>query len=197
MKELIKKMIITILFGNPLFRKGVTFGHNSYIREHSQIGGGKHIVLGNHTRISPYARLMCFTKISGENLNPKLTIGDNVFIGRNCTISCSETVEIGDDCLITGYVFICDSEHGMNPEFGERYEKQPMIRKKTIIGKNVFIGEKAMIMPGVSIGDNCIVGAGSVVKKSFPNDCMIVGNPAKCIKTYNYFTHQWERTNNG
>lgn len=193
MKELIKRALLKFVFGNSLFRKGVTFGKDSYIREHAQIGGGKHISLGNHTRISPYSRLMCFERISGENLNPIMTIGDNCFIGRNCTISCSEYVKIGNDCLITGYVFICDSEHGMNVEYGERYEKQPMLRKKTIIGNNVFIGEKAMIMPGVSIGDNCIIGAGSVVKKSFEADSMIVGNPAKCVKKYNYETHQWEK----
>ncbi len=195
MKALVKKALIKLYFGNSFFRKGVCFGKDSYIRENAQIGGGSHIILGEHTRISPYSRLMCFEKISGERLNPTLSIGDNCFIGRNCTISCSEHIEIGNDCLITGYVFICDSEHGMNPEYGERYEKQPMIRKNTKIGNNVFIGEKAMIMPGVSIGDNCIIGAGSVVKKSFPNDCMIVGNPARCVKKYNYETHNWEKVN--
>lgn len=193
MKKFIKNMAIKCWFGNSMLRKGVTFGKDSYIREHAQIGGGHHITLGTHSRISQYSRLMCFEKISGEELNPQLTIGDNCFFGRNLTISCSNRVEIGNDCLITGYVFICDSEHGMDPECGKRYETQPMIRKTTKIGNNVFIGEKAMIMPGVTIGNNCIIGAGSIVKKSFPDNCMIVGNPAKCVKKYNYKVHQWER----
>lgn len=152
--------------------------------------------LGNHTRISPYSRLMCFDKISGETLSPSLKIGDNVFIGRNITISCCNFVEIGDNTLITGYCFIGDSEHGMDIENDKRYEQQKMIRKETKIGKNCFLGEKTIILPGVTIGDNCIIGAGSVVTKSFPNDCMIVGNPARCVKKYDYNKHEWERINN-
>ena len=193
MKQLIKNLLFNVYFGNSLFRKGVHFGKGSYIREHAQIGGGRHITLGSHTRISPYARLMCFERISGEKLDPKLIIGDNVFIGRNITISCSNHVEIGNDCLITGYCFICDSEHGMDPNCGMRYEQQKMIRKTTIIGNNVFLGEKVIVLPGVSLGNNCIVGAGSVVKDSFPDNCMIVGNPARCVKRYCNESKTWEK----
>lgn len=178
----IKKILITTYLGNPFFRKGVSLGKGSFIRERAQIRGGKYINIGSHSRISPYSRLMCFELISGQRLKPKMTIGDNCFIGRNCNIACSNEVEIGNDCLIAGYVFIYDSEHGMNPEFGASYEKQPLIRKSTKIGNNVFIGEKAMIMPGTRIGDNCIIGAGSVVKDSFGDNCMVVGKPAKCVK---------------
>ena len=196
MKKQLKAMIFKIFFGNSLVRKGVKFGKGSYIREHAQIGGGKHIRLGNHTRISPYARLMCFEYISGEKLSPQLIIGDNVMIGRNVTVSCCNRVEIGTDTLITGYCFIGDSEHGMDPETDQRYEAQRMIKKETKIGRNCFLGEKAIILPGVEIGDNCIIGAGSVVTKSFENDCMIAGNPARIIKKYNYKSHEWERVKN-
>lgn len=193
MKKLIKAIILKVFFGNSFARKGVKFGKGSYIREHAQIGGGKHIRLGTHTRISPYSRLMCFENISGEKLEPELIIGDNVFIGRNITISCCNRVEIGEDTLITGCCFIGDSEHGMDPECGKRYEAQPMIRKATKIGKNCFLGEKAVVLPGVEIGDNCIIGAGSVVTKSFKSDCLLAGNPARVIKKYNFDTNEWER----
>ncbi len=193
MKKIIKKIILKVCFGNRFTRKGVHFGKGSYIREHAQIGGGKHIRLGNHTRISAYGRLQCFEFISGEKFKPLLNIGDNVFIGRNVTISCSNRIDIGENTMITGYVFICDSNHGMNPSDDKRYEAQKMLRKTVSIGRNVFIGEKAMILPGVSIGDNCIIGAGSVVTKSFGNNLMIVGNPARAIKEFNFGTKEWEK----
>lgn len=52
---------------------------------------------------------------------------------------------------------------------------------KIKVGNNTYIGERCMIMPGVSIGENCIVGGGSVVTKSVPDGCMVAGNPAKFI----------------
>lgn len=191
--KLLKKFLLKFYFGNSLFRKGVKFGKGSYIRGGAQIGGGKYITLGEHTRISINARLQCFTKISGQNLSPQMKIGNNVFIGRNVTISCCNEIVIGDDCQITGYVFIGDSNHGMDINCGKRYETQKMILKSTIIGKNVFVGEKAIILPGVTIGDNVIVGAGSVVTKDVPANSMVVGNPAKIIKKYNFVSGKWEQ----
>ena len=195
MKKILKNLAIKVYYGNSFFRKGIRFGQNLYIRERAHIVGGGNVNIGNNSSISFDARIMCFENIAGIKLNPKLTIGNNVFIGRNVTLSCSNKIEIGDDSLITGYCFICDSEHGMDPECGKRYEIQPMITKETKIGKNVFLGEKSIILPGVSIGDNCIVGAGSVVTKSFGEYCMLAGNPAKCIKKYNLTSHEWEKVN--
>ena len=193
--KLFKKILCFLFFGNSLFRKGVKFGKGSYIREHAQIGGGRHIKLGNHTRISQYARLQCFTKISNEELSPSLVVGDNVFIGRNVTISCCKKVVIGSDTMITGYVFIGDSNHGMNASSELRYEQQHMILKETHIGRNNFIGEKAIILPGVTTGDNCIIGAGSVVTKSFESNVMIAGNPARIIKRFDTSKNEWVNTN--
>lgn len=191
--NMLKSLAIRVYYGNSFFRKGIHFGKGSFIRERAQICGGKHIKLGDNVRISVSARIMCFEGRGGPGVVPQITIGDNVIIGRNMTISCCNRVEIGSNTAITGYCFIADSEHGFNPEYGRRYESQPMEVKETRIGSNVFMGEKSVILPGVTIGDNCVIGACSVVTKSFGNDCMIVGNPARCIKKYNYETHCWER----
>ncbi len=59
------------------------------------------------------------------------------------------------------------------------------------IGNNCWIGEKSIILPGVILGDFCVVGAGSVVTKSAPDYCMLVGNPARIIKRYDFSTHSW------
>lgn len=81
----------------------------------------------------------------------------------------------------------------MNPSSSLSYECQKMIVKETIIGENCFIGEKSIILPGVILGNNVIVAAGSVVTKSFDDNVLIGGNPAKIIKKYNFEKKTWER----
>ena len=193
MKSILKKFLIKVYFGNPVFRKGIKFGKGSYVREHAQIGGGEHIEFGDNVRVSQYCRIICFDNISGEILNPKLTVGNNVFMGRNLTILCADSVVIEDDCLFGSFCFISDENHGMNPEVGVRYECQQISTNQVKIGKNCWIGEKAIILPGVTIGNNTIIGAGSVVTKDIPADSIAVGNPAKVIKKYNFDLNCWER----
>ena len=193
MKETLKKLAVKLFFGNSFFRKGVSFGFGSFIREHAKISGGQYIKIGNHSRIYPYSRIECFDKISGESFSPKLIIGNNVLMGRRTTILCADSITIGDDCMFASDCFISDENHGMDPSLGIRYERQKLTTKPVSIGKNVWIGEKAMIMPGVTIGDNSVIGGGSVVTKDVPANTLVAGNPAKAIKQYNYSTHSWER----
>ena len=68
--------------------------------------------------------------------------------------------------------------------------------EETIIGDNVFLGANAVILPGVTIGDNCIIGSGAIVTKSFPENSVIVGNPAKKICTLNDYIEKCEKKNN-
>jgi acetyltransferase-like isoleucine patch superfamily enzyme len=57
------------------------------------------------------------------------------------------------------------------------------LRLDTHIGENCFVGGRALVLPGVTIGNGCIVGAGAVVTKDVPDGCIVVGNPAKIIET--------------
>ena len=193
-KATIKKILVKLYFGNSLFRKGVQFGDDSFIREHSKISGGKYITIGTHTRIYPYSRIECFDRISGETYSPQLSIGNNVLMGRNTTILCVNKVTIGDDCMFASNCFVSDENHGMDPSSGVRYEKQKLTTKPVVLGRNVWVGEKAIILPGVTVGDNAIIGAGSVVTKDVPANTIAVGNPAKVIKQYNFEKQSWEKS---
>ena len=106
--------------------------------------------------------------------------GKNVFINFNCCILDVMEVSIGDNCMIGPNVQIYTATHPL--EFKKRNSGREFAKPVTI-GKNVWIGGHAVICPGVSIGDNVVIGAGSVVTKSFPDDVFIAGNPAKIIKT--------------
>ncbi len=67
----------------------------------------------------------------------------------------------------------------------------------TYIGKNCIIGSRVIILPGIKLGDECVVGAGSVVTKDVPNNCLVVGNPAKVIRTGIKVNHNGQIINKG
>ena len=112
----------------------------------------------------------------GKNIK----IGKNVFINACCRFQDQGGISIGDGALIGHNVTIATLNHDYNPA------KRQNIRPKAVkIGKNVWIGSDSTILPGVTIGDGAIIGAGSVVTKSVPPNCIAVGNPARVIKEIN------------
>lgn len=98
-----------------------------------------------------------------------------------------------NNVLIASNVFITSENHGINPEESISYAKTPLEGKPVYIGEGSWIGEKAMVMAGVTLGKRCIVAAGAVVTKSFPDYSMVAGVPAKRIKSYNHSNHTWEK----
>ncbi len=109
----------------------------------------------------------------GRNIN----IGKNVWIQQGCTFFDRGGIEIGDDTFIAPKVNLITLNHIVNP-----YERSTTIAKPIKIGKRVWIGIAATILPGVSVGDNSIIGAGAVVTKDVPPNVIAAGNPAKIIK---------------
>lgn len=85
-------------------------------------------------------------------------------------------IHIGSNCLIASGTTILSHEHIFVKKDGSFYMKD------TYIGNNCFIGVNSLICPGVHIGDQCVVGGGSVVTKDVPSNCMVAGVPARIIK---------------
>lgn len=124
-----------------------------------------------------YQRTIIVSREAGE-----IHIGNNVGIS-GATIYSKESIEIGDYTNIGGNVKILDHDfHPIEAEARKR-NNMDMVGKKAIkIGENVFIGCNSIILKGTQIGDNSVVGAGSVVSGKFPGNVVIAGNPAKIIK---------------
>lgn len=93
-----------------------------------------------------------------------------------CYIQANNGIEIGRNFLCASDVKIISANHDYENFMSSK------ISPPIIIGNDVWIGSSAVILPAVKIGDNCIIGAGSVVTKSFPNNSIIAGNPAKLIR---------------
>jgi acetyltransferase-like isoleucine patch superfamily enzyme len=107
-------------------------------------------------------------------------IGNDVFFNRGCHIVVKDGLEIGDRSLFGEYVSIHDESHTIKD--GRVEGRNIFESKKIIIGSDVWVGAKATILPGVTIGDRCIIGANAVVTKDIPAGSIAVGVPAKVIR---------------
>jgi acetyltransferase-like isoleucine patch superfamily enzyme len=122
-----------------------------------------------------------------------IRIGDRSFIGGRTTVGCAESVTIGNDVLISFDVLIMDHD-GHSVNFGERatdvqdwaagrkqWQHVPIAPVE--ICDRSWIGAKAIVLKGVTIGTGAIVGSGAVVTKDVPPHCVVAGNPARVIRT--------------
>ena len=118
---------------------------------------------------------------NGEaSIQPQISIGTATYINRNTFIDAILSVTIGEHCAIGPNCYITDHDHGMDLE--RKPLEQPMIAQPTKIGDRVWLGAKVIVLKGVTIGDDVIIGAGSVVTKDIPSQTVAVGIPAKVIK---------------
>jgi acetyltransferase-like isoleucine patch superfamily enzyme len=117
--------------------------------------------------------------------DPELIIGDRVSINYQTSISVATRVAIGNDTMIAGNVQIYDNiSHPLSPARRRRHEPFNLDEAApVIIGENVWIGNAAFVMRGVTIGDNSVVAAGSIVTKSVPPNTLVAGNPARAIRS--------------
>lgn len=173
--------------------KGVVFGSNLTIRHAEKISLGDNIVLDDN----------CLIDAKGDS-NQGITIGNDVFVGRNTILSCkngdiiledrvnigfnseifsSGTVRLGADTIVAAYVYIVGGE-GYDLRLTELpIAKQPLYDYQTsvTVGPGSWIGAKAVILNNLTLGQGCVVGAGAVVTRSVEDNNIVGGIPAKVI----------------
>jgi acetyltransferase-like isoleucine patch superfamily enzyme len=133
----------------------------------------------------------CKSAING----PKLIMKDHVEIGMNATISAAKLIVIEENVFTAPNVYISDHGHEYRdvnvPIAMQGIRKVAEVR----IGENTWLGQNVVILPGVTIGKHCVVGANSVVNRNVPDYCIAAGAPAKVRLLYNRETACWERVN--
>ena len=132
--------------------------------------------------------LMC--ELTGRELDPtfvlsppfytdcgkNLRIGRNVFINSGCCFQDQGGIVIDDNALVGHNCMICTLNHNLEPE-----KRTNMFPSPVRIGKNVWIGANVTVLPGVEIGDNAVIGAGSVVTRDIPENALAYGVPARVV----------------
>lgn len=162
----------------PFILKGGKAGKNSFLSPGYGFFGLrlKGVILGNNVAIGRGATLNIAKK------GAKIKIGDGTNIARYSNISTVKQITIGKKCLISYNTTFLDHDHVLFQKDVSPIDSGLTKGKEVIIKDNCFIGAHCFILKGVTLGKQCVVGANSVVNKSFPDYSVIAGNPAKLIK---------------
>ena len=182
------RIVICWIYTKLFFRNARLLRLPFDIRNKKHIEIGKSLTTGIGCRIEAYP--------VNKNSKQVLIFGTNIEINDYVHIAAGEKIVIGDNVLIASKVFITDLNHG---NYKNKSQDSPMTipnsRKLStnpvIIKDNVWIGEGVCVMPGVTIGFGCVIGALSVVTKDIPDYSIAVGSPAKVIKEYDFNSEKW------
>lgn len=136
--------------------------------------------IGKNTRIWAFAHVLPQALIGEDcNICDGVFIENDVKVGHRVTVKCG--VQLWDGVVIEDDVFIGPNATFTNDPF-PRSKIFPAAFSKTVVKKGASIGANATILPGITIGENAMVGAGSVVTKDVPAGAVVFGNPAKFIR---------------
>lgn len=153
---------------------------NSAFSGRQAIGRGVRIAVSDGGRLEIGADCALEDNVTVQCRRASIKIGAGGFIGQGSIIVARERISIGANALIAEYVTIRDQDHifgGPLPTAQSGFDVAPIT-----IGDNVWIGAKATILKGVSIGNNVVVGAHSVVTTDLPDDVVALGVPARIVR---------------
>lgn len=176
---ILKRKFVTGVYA----RRFKSLGKGTMLASPIRLINAQNIIIGRNSSIMKHCVVETCIDAVGQ---PLLTIGDNVSLGEYSHITCANRIVIGGNLLTGRFVLITDNGHGRS--VAEEADIPPLKREtfskgQVVIGNNVWIGDKATILPGVTIGDGVIIGANSVVARDVPANSIAVGNPAKVVKT--------------
>ena len=113
-----------------------------------------------------------------SDFGKNIRLGERVFINSWCRFQDQGGVTIGDDCLIGHNTVFASLNHDLDPA-----RRADMIPAPIVVGRNVWIGSNSTILSGVTIGENAVVAAASVVTKDVPANSVVAGSPARVVRT--------------
>lgn len=173
---------LIFIWSVPLFKaRCQTVGKNL------QLPNGIPLILGNHLKMILGDNVTIGRSTIGASKifdEPILKIGNNSGLGYGTTISVAKEITVGNDCRIgPGCLIMDNDDHPINPQ--RRFDKEgvaPEDVHPVIIGNNVWIGAHCVILKGVTIGDNSVIAANSVVTRDVVTNCIYAGYPARPTK---------------
>ena len=175
--------------------KGTLIGRNVTFRHVKKIRLGANVIIDDN----------CVIDAKGES-NDGITIGDNVFIGRNtivyckngdielksgvnissfCTVFSSNKLTIGEGTMIGGYSYLLSGGEYDYADTGTRFADQSGMKTEgeLTVGENCWLGARVTVLDAACIGNHCVIGAGAVVTRPLPPDSLALGVPAKSVRS--------------
>jgi serine acetyltransferase len=175
----------TITAESPAGRRFAAFGAGSLMAfPPGSVFGEAWIDVGDKTMIGEQVTL-CAGMMPGHDLGPDpvLRVGDRCVIGRGSHIVAHQSIEIGDDVYTGPYVYITDQNHSYaDPQMP--IGRQWPVNTAVSIGSGTWLGTGTVVLPGSAIGKNVVVAAGSVVRGTIPDHCVVAGVPARVVRQY-------------
>lgn len=113
-----------------------------------------------------------------SDFGKNISLGRRIFINSGCKFQDQGGVFIGDDCLVGHNTVLATLNHDIAPSRRADMHPAPIV-----IGRNVWLGANVTVLPGVTIGDNAVVAAAAVVTKDVPADSVVVGSPARVVRS--------------
>lgn len=196
MKSIIRKIYIDMMYASHIIYNFITLkqhhysyksfpkiGGKIYIRGRGKVILGKDIIINSSLKTNFYSGNYRSVIFCGEN--GKLSIANGTGIS-NSVIICEKKIDIGNNVKIGSGCLIYDTDcHSLNPVERRDYTRDNPQCKPIYIADDVFIGARSIILKGSKIGENSIIGAGSVVSGEIPKNEIWAGNPAKFIRKIN------------
>ncbi|AKF03110.1 Maltose O-acetyltransferase [Sandaracinus amylolyticus] len=163
-----------------------TFGRDSHLERHVALHRPEAISIGREVSIRRFARLEV---VGNDPHRPILQIGDHCMISEFVHIGAATSVILRAGSGLAAHVLIIDHEHDLRDPADFRNDR--VIAAPIDIGEQVFVGERACILRGVTIGAHSIIGAGSVVNCDIPPLSVAVGAPARVVKRWDARRGEW------
>lgn len=161
--------------------KGLSIAEGVRIQNPTSVSFGNQVSIDHDAEFYPL----------GGGYPSKISIGNHVHIGAYNRFASKYEVKIEDNVLFAAYVHITDHSHEFR-DIGIPVINQGTYEKGSVlIGEGSWIGFRANILSGVTIGKHCVVAAGAVVTKSVPDYCVVAGCPARVIKKYDFQKKEW------
>lgn len=178
---------------------------NLTISSPRRIINSERIFIGDNVSLGPGSLLLAETHYptdvmrhpdmhhSLQTFDSKIIIGNNVTATADLQIAAASRITIEDDVMFASNIHINDSSHGFETaDVPFKYQRISNIAP-ILIKKGCWIGQNVVILSGVTIGENTIIGANSIITSSIPARCIAAGSPAKILKRWDENTQQWTR----
>ena len=179
----------------PPPRAFASFGSGALLVPPMRVQAPECISIGENTQINELSWLCVVPQ--PDRPPPRLVIGARNTINRFIKIVCAGEVVIGDECGIGDHTYIADTHYRFDDPT-RPIMAQPLAEPRPVsIGSRVFIGYRVIIRPGVTIGDNAYIGAGSVIEDDVPPRTVVVGAPARAVRRYDEERGAWVKVDGG